>query len=109
MTHVHEDEFELKVTVEDQGVGLTEEEIELIFTPFASLTGNKNVKVKSNFLGLSITKSICEALGGELSVKSSPNLGSKFKLTMRAVQVIPEYDERKQSRRSSSMSNSRIV
>ena len=64
---------------------MTEEEVELIFTPFANLNRNKKNKVQSNHLGLSITKSICEALGGGLSVKSSPNLGSKFKFTMKAI------------------------
>ncbi len=64
--------------VKDSGVGIPEEKIPHIFASFK----NSDKIVSGNFsdagLGLTITKTIIETMGGALNVESSSGLGSKF-------------------------------
>ena len=50
----------LEVSVEDQGLGLTQEEIKCIFEPFGTFKNRNNRTHQSNGVGLSICKQICE-------------------------------------------------
>ena len=63
-------------------VGIDENDIDYIFTPFFS-NGKKaeNTKSSGSGLGLPITKSIIEKLGGKISVKSTLGKGSCFTLS----------------------------
>ena len=72
----------LTISFQDTGCGITAEDLEYIFTPFFT-QGKHNNDPKSNGsgLGLPITKSIIEKLGGKISVKSSLGKGSCFTLS----------------------------
>ncbi|GAB4312777.1 MAG: hypothetical protein Kow0091_19450 [Geminocystis sp.] len=63
--------------VKDTGVGITPEELKIIFKPFEQT----QLGIKSNQgngLGLSISKKLVKLMGGNLQVKSSLNQGSSF-------------------------------
>jgi len=83
---------EVVVEVEDSGVGIEPWKIERIFEPFWT---DKPVGVGTG-LGLSIVHGIVSALGGEITVQSSPGRGSTFRVTlpgqpeMTAPQVLQE-------------------
>ncbi|HEY6909060.1 MAG TPA: ATP-binding protein [Myxococcales bacterium] len=66
--------------VEDTGVGIEPWKIERIFEPFWT---DKPVGVGTG-LGLSIVHGIVSALGGEITVQSSPGRGSTFRVTLPA-------------------------
>jgi len=66
--------FEIK----DSGIGMTVEQIKKIFDPFSQAESGTTRKYGGTGLGLPITKSIVELMGGRLSVESTPGLGSKF-------------------------------
>ena len=72
----------LEVSVSDQGVGMTEEEIQHTFDPFWK------EETQSKGVGLLISKQICEHLGGSIQMFSTPNCGSKFVLTMQVFDCI---------------------
>lgn len=73
---------EIKVYVKDQGVGLTKEKAKQIFGRFVTLS-NPNEKVYRGVgLGLSISKSLVELLGGKIGVNSKPGKGSEFYFTL---------------------------
>ena len=67
--------------VQDQGVGISEEDQQLIFEPFKKLS-NQQKRENSVGLGLSIAKNIIEAHGGELTVESEPGKGSTFSFSL---------------------------
>jgi len=73
---VHEEGF-VKVTVTDTGIGMSEEELQMIFEEFY-----RGEKAKENYegtgLGLSIVKEIVEGHGGRIEVESTPGKGSQF-------------------------------
>ena len=64
--------------VKDSGIGMTTEQIDRIFDPFMQAETGTTRKYGGTGLGLSITKNIVELMGGELSVTSTPGVGSKF-------------------------------
>lgn len=69
-------ENELFLSIRDTGCGMTEEQLQNIFEPFVTY------KKKGTGLGLAITKKIITAHGGNISVKSSPNEGTIFRIVL---------------------------
>ena len=68
----------VRFEVEDSGIGMTEEQLSLVFDPFAQLDSEFTRINDGSGLGLPITKNIVELMGGELRVESVPGVGSKF-------------------------------
>jgi len=64
--------------IEDSGPGISPEEAEHIFEPFA----RGNTKTGGTGLGLTISKMLTDLMGGELSVKSSLGIGSVFQVRL---------------------------
>ena len=66
--------------IEDSGMGMTKGFVEHIFEPFARAEGSVR-GIQGTGLGMAITKSIVDAMGGEISVYSEPGRGSQFKVS----------------------------
>ncbi|MGN1230081.1 MAG: hybrid sensor histidine kinase/response regulator, partial [Prevotella sp.] len=70
----------MSMEVGDTGPGMTDEEKERVFEPFARLA---NADVQEGFgLGLNITKELTEILGGQLEVDSKKGEGTTFRITL---------------------------
>jgi signal transduction histidine kinase/DNA-binding NarL/FixJ family response regulator len=63
--------------VKDTGVGISEEELADIFSPFKQV-GDHTRSTEGTGLGLTITQKLVRLMGGELYVKSTPGKGSLF-------------------------------
>ncbi len=66
----------LRVSVADQGVGMTEEEQKGLFTAFFRADNETTRTVPGTGLGLVIAKSITELHGGEIRLESQPGVGT---------------------------------
>ncbi|MBL4706694.1 MAG: response regulator [Flavobacteriales bacterium] len=66
------------ITVSDQGPGIAEDEIPILFEAYKTTKNKPTAGEKSTGLGLSIVAKIIEAHDGEIVVVSKPNEGSKF-------------------------------
>ena len=80
----------LKITVEDTGTGMTEEEQQRVFGAFERLS---NAAAKDGFgLGLSIVQRIVTMLGGTIQLKSEKGKGSRIKveIPMQTAEELPE-------------------
>jgi CheY-like chemotaxis protein/HPt (histidine-containing phosphotransfer) domain-containing protein len=64
--------------VVDTGIGMSEQQIENIFQPFTQADVSTTRKYGGTGLGLSLSQSLVERLGGTIAVKSKPDVGSKF-------------------------------
>lgn len=64
--------------VEDSGPGISEELRKDLFSPFAR--GREHTKIEGAGLGLALSKTIAETMGGDISVESTPGTGSTFRL-----------------------------
>ncbi|AQZ96448.1 ATP-binding protein [Halopseudomonas phragmitis] len=67
--------------VEDSGEGIRREDLERIFQPFERVR-NPGSTAFGTGLGLTITKLLCEIMGGDISVQSHPGQGSTFKVAL---------------------------
>ena len=68
----------LTISVEDTGIGMTKEDIEMLFTKYQRFDMNKNASVEGTGLGMAITKGLVELMNGEISVNSEYGKGSIF-------------------------------
>lgn len=71
---------ELKLEVEDTGIGMSPEAVENTFTPFFQENSSIARRFGGTGLGLSISKDIVEKLGGTISVESEKGKGSVFRV-----------------------------
>jgi PAS domain S-box-containing protein len=68
------------LSVQDTGVGIKEEDLSIIFEPFRQIDGSITREVDGSGLGLTIVKSLVEALHGSIKVQSLLGKGSTFTL-----------------------------
>lgn len=68
--------------IQDNGIGIPEEEQPLIFERFYRSDKSRARKTGGSGIGLAIVKSIVEAHGGKVSVKSQVNQGSCFEVVL---------------------------
>ncbi len=74
---------EVRVQVEDSGIGMTQEETQRLFSDFSRIKNEKTRNILGSGLGLSTLKKIVTLYGGEVTVKSRPDVGSTFAVTLR--------------------------
>jgi signal transduction histidine kinase len=76
---------ELQIRVRDTGPGMTTDQLSQLFTPFNRLGREQERGQGGTGLGLVIAKQLVEALGGRISVDSTPGEGSEFCVVVPAV------------------------
>jgi signal transduction histidine kinase/ActR/RegA family two-component response regulator len=81
--------------VEDTGVGIAKDELDSVFAPFEQTTSGLGTTTGTG-LGAAISRDLARLLGGDLSVKSEPGVGSTFTLAlpvMLASEVGPDVSD----------------
>lgn len=81
VTIKHDGEL-VEIAVADQGIGIPESELERIFERFYRVDPARSRETGGTGLGLSIVKHVATKHGGEVTVWSSPNVGSTFALRL---------------------------
>ena len=74
-----------RISVTDGGIGMSAEELEVLFEPYTR--GHTQRKIKGIGLGIVIVKKLVEAHGGHVTVSSEPGEGSSFTFTIPVSQV----------------------
>ena len=72
----------IRIEVEDDGYGMTEEYLKTIFDAFTRAENSTTNKVQGTGLGMAITKNIVELMGGTIDVFSEVNKGSLFRVEL---------------------------
>lgn len=73
-----DDMVQLEFIVEDTGIGMTKEQCEQIFEPFQQADNSTTRNYGGTGLGLVITQTLIEMMGGTLEVNSERHKGSRF-------------------------------
>ena len=73
---------QLRFTVTDTGIGMSEEQIGRLFQPFTQVDNSSARRFGGTGLGLCLSKGMAEALGGNIEVRSIPGKGSTFIATI---------------------------
>lgn len=93
-----------RFVVQDDGIGMSEEFQKTLFEPFTREEKSGTNKVQGTGLGMAITKSIVDLMGGTIHVESTTGKGTRFEVvlefpidaeadTVQEAQVLPEEEE----------------
>jgi signal transduction histidine kinase len=69
-------------SVEDSGIGMSEEQLARVFEPFEQADSSINRRFGGTGLGLAITRQLIRLMGGEVTAVSASGKGSTFTLTL---------------------------
>ena len=71
-----------RFVVQDNGIGMSEEFQKTLFEPFTREEKSGTNKVQGTGLGMAITKSIVDLMGGSISVESATGKGTRFEVVL---------------------------
>jgi signal transduction histidine kinase/ligand-binding sensor domain-containing protein/DNA-binding response OmpR family regulator/HPt (histidine-containing phosphotransfer) domain-containing protein len=72
------DKVKLRFSVSDTGIGISEEKLAALFSPFTQADGSTTRQFGGSGLGLTICKRLVNMMGGDIHVQSEPEKGSVF-------------------------------
>ena len=71
-----------KFIVQDDGMGMSQEYLDHIFDPFSRMESSVTNQIQGTGLGMAITKSVVDLMGGVIHVDSTLGKGSRFEVTL---------------------------
>lgn len=90
-----QNKMDLSIEIIDTGIGIAQEQQEIIFNAFQQSEGQKYQKYGGTGLGLSICKSLMELMGGSIQLKSKAGEGTHFTLILNEVLISSEREQEK--------------
>src|SRR5690349_15648625 len=78
----------IRIQVEDTGIGMTKEELEILFKRYIQANRRIATEYGGSGLGLEISKRLSELMGGELSIESEKDHGTKITVALTA-EILP--------------------
>jgi len=90
-----DNELELQFSVSDTGIGMTTEQQKKLFHSFSQADSSTTRKYGGSGLGLTISKSLTEMMGGKIWFESQINKGSSFYFTCQLRKQTGDHSEHK--------------
>lgn len=84
--------YNLQISIEDSGIGIPEDQLDIIFQAFRQQDGQSTRKYGGTGLGLTISKRLMEMMNGTIEVESVLNSGTKFTLNFYNVTLQSDSD-----------------
>ncbi len=91
----HQPDGTILLTLQDDGVGMTPEQLKRLYQPFERL-GRETSHVEGSGLGLIITRSLVVSMGGHMAIESQPGVGTRVSITLPCAQTTPETEHAKE-------------
>ncbi|MGK9414718.1 transporter substrate-binding domain-containing protein [Pseudomonas cedrina] len=83
-------QVEMKLVVEDTGIGISRDDQLRLFEPFAQADNSGQLARSGAGLGLVICRSLCAMMGGQLSLSSVPMVGTQVHVNLNMTRLQPE-------------------
>ncbi len=102
----------LEFAVRDSGIGMTPEQVELLFQSFSQADGSTTRKYGGTGLGLIISKRFVEMMGGRIWVESEAGIGSTFLFRIPFSKYVPLEADRiveMSENRKANLKDSRVL
>ncbi|MHC1681604.1 MAG: ATP-binding protein [Clostridiaceae bacterium] len=80
----------IKIEVKDSGIGIPKDKQNLVFERFGQVDSNLSKQAEGTGIGLSLVKSLVDALGGSVELESKVNNGSKFTIFLPLNDLVQE-------------------
>lgn len=87
------DSAHLSMTVIDTGIGMLQEQVDRVFSPFEQADNSTTRRFGGTGLGLAITKKLVDLMGGDLSVSTEPGVGSRFCVVLPIIEASAPVSE----------------
>ncbi|ROM93900.1 transporter substrate-binding domain-containing protein [Pseudomonas brassicacearum] len=71
-------QLQVQLSIKDTGIGISPQDQQKLFQPFTQLSGNGQHARSGTGLGLVISKTLCEMMGGHLTLESEPGTGTRI-------------------------------
>lgn len=84
-------QIEMKLVVEDTGIGISRDDQQRLFEPFSQADNSGHLARSGAGLGLVICRSLCEMMGGELALSSVPSVGTQVFVSLQLTSLPPAY------------------
>jgi len=81
------EKFDIVIQIQDTGVGIPNDQLNLIFESFRQQDNQNTTKYGGTGLGLAISKRLIEMMNGHVKVSSKVGLGSLFEITFKDIEV----------------------
>jgi two-component system sensor histidine kinase/response regulator len=81
-----------RLDVTDTGVGISEDDLKVLFAPFTQLHGRRAARGRGVGLGLAICARLVDAMGGHIEVASTLGVGSRFTVRLPLAADVPLRD-----------------
>ena len=94
LENITEKNVRLAFSVKDTGIGMTPEQLGRLFNAFTQADGSTTRKYGGTGLGLVISKSLVELMGGKMQVESTSGVGSRFFFSI-SLPIAPQAGEPK--------------
>lgn len=89
---LREKEIDLKISVQDTGIGIAQDNMEVIFEPFTQASTETTRKYGGTGLGLAIVKKLIDLFESSIQVSSKTNQGTTISFVMTFHEAIAEID-----------------